>query len=266
MAFRKRVETVFEWIQPTDSMTILDLPCGRGFYLKMLRHATRSRLVGADLDPFVLRLARANVAGLPGISLHHASAYALPYADATFDAVILSELLEHLDDDVAALREVKRVLRPGGVAVITVPNADYPFLWDPLNWLLERVSGRHISRGPFAGIWANHVRLYRLPHLRDVVRESGLAIEAERSFTHHTVPFAHNLVYGLGKPLLESGWLGSLGRAADRTAFDRPDPPWWNPIALAIALLQWVDRRNVLDEPSGVSTVNLAMRVRKPRS
>ncbi len=263
MAFRKRVQTIFEWVQPTDDMLILDVPCGRGFYLNMFRYVSDCRLVGAELDWDVLLKAQRNVGHLPNLALNHANIYALPYPDNTFDAVILSEILEHVDDDVAALTEVYRVLRPGGVAAITVPNADYPFLWDPINKTLEMLTGRHIQHGPFAGIWANHVRLYWRDDLRKAALGAGFLVEEERSFTHHSLPFIHNLVYGFGKPVLESGLLGKAGKAADRTAFEQ-EPGRFNPIAMGIRVLNWFDRRNRINEPPNVSTVNLALKARKP--
>ena len=265
MAFRKRVQTIFEWVQPRDEMLILDMPCGRGFYLNMFRYVSDCRLVGAELDWDVLQKAQHNVGHLPNLALNNANIYALPYPDSTFDAVILSEILEHVDDDVAALREVFRVLKPGGVAAITVPNADYPFLWDPINKTLELLTaGRvHIQHGPFAGIWANHVRLYWRDDLRNAVLDAGFKVEEERSFTHACMPFIHNVVYGFGKPVLESGLLGGAGKAADRTAFDQ-EPGRFNPITLGIRVLNWFDRPNQINEPPNVSTVNLALKARKP--
>jgi len=178
--------------------------------------------------------------------------------------VILSEILEHIEDDVAGLREVRRVLKPGGVVAITVPNANYPFLWDPINKTLETLFHTKIRRGPLAGIWANHVRLYTREQLRTVVERAGLVVEAERAFTHYSFPFIHNLVYGLGKPLLESGLLpGKLADAADRTAFDRNNGSLLNPINLGVAVLNFFDRPNKLNEPPGRSTVNLALLGRK---
>ena len=205
MAFKRRVYTVFEWIDPQDDDFILDVPCGRGFYLNMFRYVSKCRLVGADLDWAVLQKAQQNIGHLPDIALHHADVTALPYPDNCFDAVILSEILEHLDDDVAGLREAYRVVKPGGVVAITVPNANYPFWWDPINKTLEKLFHRHIRRGLLAGIWANHVRLYTREELRRSVLAAGFLIEEERSFTHYCFPFIHNLVYGVGKPLLESG-------------------------------------------------------------
>ncbi|MBK8137678.1 MAG: class I SAM-dependent methyltransferase [Chloroflexi bacterium] len=265
MAFKKRVETIFEWVDPQENSVILDMPCGRGFYLSMLRYVSKAKLVGADLDEEVIHKARANVGHLPDVSLIRANIYSLPFPDNTFDAVILSEVLEHIDDDVAGLKEALRVLKPGGVAAVTVPNANYPFWWDPINKTLETLFRTHIQHGPFAGIWANHVRLYTPEKLRAAALGAGFAVEHERAFTHHSFPFIHNLVYGFGKPLLERGALPrSMAQTADRTQFDRPDAKWYNPIRIGLSLFNWFDRGNVLDEPPGRSTVNLALKARKP--
>ncbi|MDZ4763658.1 MAG: class I SAM-dependent methyltransferase [Chloroflexota bacterium] len=265
MAFKKRVETIFEWIAPTDEMLILDMPCGRGFYLNMFRYVSKCRLIGAELDWDVIEKARHNVGHLPDLALHNANIYALPYPDDTFDAVILSEILEHLDHDVDGLREIYRVLKPGGVVAITVPNADYPFWWDPINRTLEFLFKRPIRTGTFAGIWANHVRLYTREQLAASVAASGFIIEEQRAFTHHCFPFIHNLVYGLGKPLLESGLLPQdMANAANRITFDQNDGSALNPINLALKVLNFFDRPNRINEPPTVSTVNLAIKGRKP--
>lgn len=265
MAFKKRVETIFEWVDPADDSVILDMPCGRGFYLNMIRFVSKAKLIGADLDAEVIHKANANIGHLNDVTLLRANIYQLPFPDSIFDAVILSEVLEHIDDDVAGLKEAYRVLKPGGVAVITVPNANYPFWWDPINKTLETLFRTHIQHGPFAGIWANHVRLYTPDQLRSAALNSGFIIERERAFTHHSFPFIHNLVYGFGKPLLERGALPkSMAQTADRTQFDRPDAKWYNPIQIGLRLFNWFDRKNVLDEPPGRSTVNLALKARKP--
>ncbi len=266
MAFRKRVQTIFEWVEPTDDKLILDMPCGRGFYLNMFRYASRCRLVGAELDWDVILKARRHVGNLPDVALHNCNIYALPYPDDTFDAVILSEILEHIDDDVAGLKEIYRVLKPGGVVAITVPNANYPFWWDPINKTLETLFHRHISHGTFAGIWANHVRLYERDQLRDAVLGAGFVLEEERAFTHDSFPFIHNLVYGIGKPLLESGVMPeAMANAADRTTFDKNSGSLLNPINLGIRVLNYFDRKNPISEPIGRSTVNLCAKGRKPQ-
>ena len=71
-------------------------------------------------------------------------------------------------------------------------------------------------------------------------------------------------MYGLGKPLLESGMLPEdMANAADRTTFDQNDGSLLNPINFGIAVLNWFDRPNQIDEPPDKSTVNLALKARK---
>lgn len=265
MAFKRRVRTIFEWIDPQDDHVILDCACGRGFYLNMLRFAGKARLVGLELEGAIIRRAQSNVGHLDDILLTQGDIYHLPFRDDTFDSVILSEILEHVTDDLAGLREVYRVLKPGGVVAITVPNANYPFLWDPINKTLETLFGVHIQHGPLAGIWANHVRLYERDRLRAVVEKAGFLVEAERAFTHYSFPFIHNIVYGLGKPLLESGLLPEqLAVAADRTTFTQNTGSLLNPINLGLAIFNAIDRLNRTNEPEGRSTVNLCIKGRKP--
>ena len=70
----------------------------------------------------------------------------LPFADASFDRVITSEVLEHIQDDVAAVRELLRVLKPGGTIAATVPT----WLPEKVNWMLSdeyhapKVAGGHV--------------------------------------------------------------------------------------------------------------------------
>lgn len=265
MAFKKRVRTIFEWLQPDDHKTILDCGCGRGFYLKMVRTVSTCRLVGLELDPEIIVKGWNHVRHLPDIVITRASIYKMPYASGAFDGVILSEVLEHIDDDVRGLREVWRVLKPGGVVAITVPHANYPFWWDPINKTLEATIRRPIRKGPLAGIWANHVRLYTMEQLRGAALQAGFIVEEERSFTHYSFPFIHNIVYGLGKPLLESGALpDTMAKAADRTTFDENRGSLLNPINLGLAIFNFFDRPNTMNEPPGRSTVNLALKARKP--
>ena len=265
IAFARRIRTVFDWIPEAPSGRFLDLSCGRGFYLKLLRDAGVEELVGVDLDAEVLRRAQ----GAPGgsqveVGLCRADALHLPFTDGSFSTVLFSEGLEHLKDDRSALVEMRRVMAPGARAIITVPHANYPFLWDPLNFVLERTTGSPIRTGPLAGIWANHERLYTRDQFRALVSDAGLEVEAERSFGHHCFPFSHNLVYGLGKPILDSGILpDSLAAAADRTQFGRPRGPL-NPMRLALRLFTWPDAWNRMDEPPGRSVVSLAILCRKP--
>jgi SAM-dependent methyltransferase len=89
----------------------------------------------------------------------------LPFADATFDCIVTSEVLEHIDDDVSALNELVRVLRPGGVLAATVPS------WFPerINWALSDE-----YHAPF--VKGGHVRIYRSSQLRAKIKNAGLVV------------------------------------------------------------------------------------------
>jgi SAM-dependent methyltransferase len=264
MAFKRRVRTIFEWIEPTDGKLIYDCACGRGFYLNMIRTVSRCKLFGLELDPEIVGKAGRNVSHLPDVHVVRANIYDQPWPDDMFDGIILSEILEHIEDDVRGLREVYRVLKPGGVVAITVPHANYPFWWDPINKTLETLFNTHIQHGPLAGIWANHVRLYTMELLRKAVLQAGFQIEEERAFTHYCFPFIHNIVYGLGKPLLESGLMPrELAQAADRTTFDQNNGNLLNPINLGLAVFNWFDRPNKMNEPPDRSTLILCVKARK---
>jgi SAM-dependent methyltransferase len=94
----------------------------------------------------------------------------LPFDDASFDRVITSEVLEHIQDDVAAISELVRVLRPGGTFACTVPT------WFPekINWMLSDEYHAPKSVG-------GHVRIYTETELRAKLRTAGLEVAG----SHH---------------------------------------------------------------------------------
>ena len=94
----------------------------------------------------------------------------LPFADATFDRVITSEVLEHIQDDVSALAELQRVLKPGGSFAATVPS-EWP---EKINW---RLSDEYHAPKAVGG----HVRIYSSTELKAKLRTAGLDVTAD----HH---------------------------------------------------------------------------------
>jgi ubiquinone/menaquinone biosynthesis C-methylase UbiE len=113
--------------QLPEGPTIIDVGCSTGYLLEDLRRAIPgASLIGVDLVAAGLRKAHENV---PEAILLQADACALPLQDASVDAVLSANLLEHVPEDGRALAEVFRILRPGRRAVIVVPvgpgNYDY---------------------------------------------------------------------------------------------------------------------------------------------
>jgi SAM-dependent methyltransferase len=101
----------------------------------------------------------ASAAGIRGDAL------ALPFPDATFDRVIAAEVLEHLPADTAAMAELARVLRPGGLAAVTVPS----WLPEKICWSLS--TAYHTVPG-------GHVRIYRREELLARLTAAGLEFVA----------------------------------------------------------------------------------------
>ncbi len=94
----------------------------------------------------------------------------LPFADGTFDRVVTSEVLEHIQDDVAAIAELTRVLRPGGVLAATVPS----WLPEKINWMLSDEYHAPKAKG-------GHVRIYSATELKAKLGAAGLDVYAQ----HH---------------------------------------------------------------------------------
>ncbi len=130
---------------------ILDVGCGTGANLQMLSRFGVAE--GVDVSVAALDFCRAR--GLAKVK--QGAAESLPYEDAAFDLVTGLDVVEHLDDDIAGLKEMRRVLRPGGRAVLFVPA--FMFLWG----VQDDIS--------------HHRRRYTLPDLKRKLREAGLTVE-----------------------------------------------------------------------------------------
>ncbi len=97
---------------------VLDLGCGAGFdaFVAAQLVGPQGRVVGIDLSPEMLAVAEAGraEAGIPQIEFREAAAEALPFPDASFDVALSNGVLNLVPDKPAAVREIFRVLRPGG--------------------------------------------------------------------------------------------------------------------------------------------------------
>ncbi len=106
---------------PLEGRRILDIGCGLGVYVRKFREFS-DRVAGIDIDPKRLREGARTT---PGLMLSVSER--LPFRAGSFDVVVLNEVIEHVQDDAATLREALRVLVPGGHAVIYAPNRLFPF-------------------------------------------------------------------------------------------------------------------------------------------
>ncbi len=134
-----------------ENIRILDVGCGTGANLEML--AEFGDAEGVDVSVDALSFCRAR--GLANVK--QGEAERLPYEDAAFDLVTGLDVVEHLDDDLSGLKEMHRVLRRAGRALVFVPA--FMFLWG----VQDDIS--------------NHRRRYTMDELKDVLTRAGFEVE-----------------------------------------------------------------------------------------
>ncbi len=166
-------------IVPFEGEAVLDVGCGNGAYTERLAE-TFHRVVGVEVEQARLEEFRARVSARQDrarFDLRMQSAETLSDPDATFDAAIAVETLEHIVDAPAAVAEVARVLRPGGHFYVTVPNRGFPF---ETHSFMVRGRERRSKWYPFVP-WIKplHRRLstarnYRPRDLRELLAGAGL--------------------------------------------------------------------------------------------
>lgn len=195
MSLKRRASKILEGLDLKAGDKILDVGCGDGFYLYILNSLPmKFKLIGFDHDEIVLRNARKNVIS-KSIKLIKGDIIKMPFKENYYKKVIMTEVLEHVEDDKKALLEVYRILKPGGILVLTVPSYNFPLFWDPTNWILQNLFGTHISgTGFFTGIWARHLRLYKREELEELIGDTGFKIEETKELTTRALPFNHYLV------------------------------------------------------------------------
>jgi ubiquinone/menaquinone biosynthesis C-methylase UbiE len=152
-------------------MRILDIGCGPGtITADLAEHVADGHVTGLDAEPTVLEHARENATAreIANIDFETADAYALPYPDDSFCVVHAHQVLQYLDDPVHALREMRRVCKPGGT--VAVRDVDFggmvwhphvPALeeWRELYGRVARANGGEPNAGRRLHTWARRAGL-----------------------------------------------------------------------------------------------------------
>lgn len=135
---------------------VLENGCGVGMYMQHLAPFAGS-IIGLEYD-----LERAVEAHTRAVSVINSASEQLPFPPSTFDAVLSHEVLEHVSDDRGSVQEMVRVLRPGGVILLFVPNLGYPYETHGIYW-----RGRyHFGNIPLIHYLPTQWRHQLTPHVR----------------------------------------------------------------------------------------------------
>lgn len=179
---------------------VLNVGCGDGHYNIFLANRFKE-VYGIDVNPTDIAIAK-KVYHQKNIMYFIASATSIPFPDNHFDRVVCIEVLEHVKDHKQAIREIARVLKPGGIGIVTVPSENYPFTYDPINWICERLFARYFP----IGLWGfGHHRLYTMNKLERLFNHAGLVAIQKKYLLHFVSGLVENYyLINLLQPLTKS--------------------------------------------------------------
>jgi 2-polyprenyl-3-methyl-5-hydroxy-6-metoxy-1,4-benzoquinol methylase len=222
--------------------TCLNLGTGEGDYDRMLA-AHCGTLVGCDVNEEDLAHARRLNADVPNLRYEPNNALALSYADASFDLVVSCEVLEHVGQPAQMLHEMARVLRPGGVAIMTFPSREFPITYDPLNrlwqWLRKPSDPENwVSQGAYA---FGHDYLIGSADFKGWAAQSNFEIVEFQGLSRHLVGLVEVYWTGIAQNIFKKNARNVTADSAGGLKI-RPastGEPW---LVFATDFLLWLDR------------------------
>jgi len=162
---REILSSLLDRMALPDAADLLEIGCGDGSNLPILAHY--GTVYASDLDVEMVGAATSrNVATVAVGSLPNN----IPFEDRTFDVIVLLDVLEHLDDEVASLKAISRRLKKDGYLLITAPA--YQWLWSGLDDIAE------------------HKRRYTISRLQKICRDAGFHVQATSYFNTLLFPLA----------------------------------------------------------------------------
>src|SRR6516162_6179935 len=190
-ARRTGVAAAFLAPQLHAGMQLIDCGCGPGsITVDLARAVAPGEAIGIDIRADALTHARtlARERGIANVAFQAASVYQLPYADGSFDAAFACAVLQHLAAPLAALRELRRVLKPGGVIGVADGSSTISFRYPTNPFLQAWDKLRGLEREHNTG------RPYEALALRALLREAGFVrTQASGTLTTETGPPAGSL-------------------------------------------------------------------------
>lgn len=196
----KALRIIQESIAGRAQKSILDIGCGNGFFLEELKRAIKRKNVnyfGVDYSKYKVSEAK---------KMHSDMEFkvcnleeAIPYGDNTFDVVYSGEVIEHIYDPDHMLEECKRVLKPGGLLIITTPNLNawynrvlFLFGVQPIFYETSTRSAK-VGAGPLRRIKSQttpvgHIRIFNKAAIKDLLEAEGFRILSYKGASFQALP------------------------------------------------------------------------------
>jgi len=237
------------------SLRILDVGCGSGWAVTRFLGGDADRVLGIDLHEANIAYARRKFESA-GLRFECRTAASLAGSAESFDVIVLADILEHLSEPLPVLRECRRLLAPGGVLLVTVPNGRGPY---ELESALARVRGLGPALlkgtdylvaalnkfGPLKGRWSEalaaapadlpynsesgHVQFFSQRRLRALIESAGFRVRDSQNLSLLSGPFS-NYLFGASRSFCSwnvraarglprrwaSAWFLSCARSDDR--------------------------------------------------
>jgi ubiquinone/menaquinone biosynthesis C-methylase UbiE len=212
-------------LQPGER--VLDVACGTGIVARLAakRVGSTGAVAGLDINPGMLAVARAATPSGTAIEWHEAPAQAAPLPDGVYDAVLCQMGLQFFPDKVAALREMHRVLAPGGRIVLNVPGPE-PELFT----ILADALARHIK--PELAPFVRQVfSLHDTRELQTLLTEAGFSdADAEPTDKALVLPTSAEFLWQYVRSTPLAAAVAEASEAA-RAALERDVVARWEPFA-----------------------------------
>ncbi len=190
----RRLQMIAQWGKLHDARVLID-GCGVGMYASQIGRRYTPHVEGFDIE-----MARVKEAQVDTPHALVAAAEHVPYPNSTFDTILSHEVLEHVADDRAAVREMVRVLKPGGRIVIFAPNRGYLFETHGHYWRGEY----HFGNTPLVNYLPDALRNRLAPHVRAYTKRGLLRLFdgcPVRVVTHRRIYGGYdNIIARLGTP------------------------------------------------------------------
>lgn len=153
---------------------VLEVGCGAGGMIKAIKHYRPDLdVLGIDISKKAIAEAKRNS---QGVEFFQGNAYGLPFKDNSFEAVVIFDLLEHLDDPLKSLGEVRRVLKPRGILSAFIPIEGATL---SIPRLVEKFFGYSVKEK-----YAGHIQQFTLADLLKLFKKSRLKLLRRRYFGH----------------------------------------------------------------------------------